>query len=138
PAVLRERQALLARHFGVEWEWVPRERLRGQLHTERYSDALFEPRAFHFHPLKYVQGIARAAAGLGVAVHEASPAAGLPRGGAGWRVEPPAGRGRAQGGVLACGGCRAGLRREVDGGVLSIATYAMATEPLGGRLGEVM
>jgi len=138
PAVLRERQALLARHFGVEWEWVPRERLRGQLHTERYSDALFEPRAFHFHPLKYVQGIARAAAGLGVAVHEASPAVGLSRDGAGWRVDTPDGRVRAQRVVLACGGYLAGLRREVDAGVLPIATYAMATEPLGERLGEVM
>ena len=138
PSVLRTRQRLLADRYGVDWEWVPREALRALLHTTRYGDALFEPRAFHFHPLKYLQGIARAAASLGVAVHEGSPATALRRDGRGWCVGTPAGTVRARRVVLACGGYLAGLRRDVDAGVLPIATYAMATEPLGDRLGEAM
>ena len=138
PEVLRTRQRLLADQFGVEWEWVPRADLRAQLRTTRYSDALFEPRAFHFHPLKYLQGIARAAASLGAALHERSPATGLVREGSGWRVDTPGGSVRARRVVLACGGYLSGLRDRVDAGVLPIATYAMATEPLGDRLHEAM
>lgn len=138
PDVLRTRQRLLADHFGVEWEWVPRADLRAQLRTSRYSDALFEPRAFHFHPLKYLQGIARTAVSLGAALHEGSPATGLVRDGSGWRVDTPGGSVRARRVVLACGGYLSGLRARVDAGVLPIATYAMATEPLGDRLHEAM
>lgn len=138
PEVLRTRQRLLSEHFGVEWKWVPREALRAQLHTARYTDALFEPRAFHFHPLKYLQGIARTAAGLGVQLHEQSPATALHRDGSGWRIDTPAGSVRARRVVLACGGYLAGLCAKVDAGVLPIATYAMATEPLGDRLQTVM
>lgn len=138
PAVLRARQQLLAEAFGAHWDWVPRDALRHELHTTRYGDALFEPRAFHFHPLKYLQGLARAASSLGVAIHEDAPATGLDRDGRGWRVSTPGGDVRARRVVLACGGYLAGLRSEVDAGVLPIATYAMATEPLGGRLQEAM
>ena len=138
PEVLRARQRLLSEHFDVEWKWVGREALRAQLHTDRYTGALFEPRAFHFHPLKYLQGIARTAAGLGVRVHEDSPATALRRDGNGWRVDTPGGSVHARRVVLACGGYLAGLRGKVDAGVLPIATYAMATEPLGASLPSVM
>ena len=40
--------------------------------------------------------------------------------------------------MLACGGYLAGLRREVDAGVLPIATYVMVTEPLGARMDDVL
>jgi len=132
--VLRARQRLLADAYGVEWEWLPQSRVRELLRTDRYSDALFEPQAFHFHPLKYAQGIARAAEAQGVRIHEASPAIALDRNGAGWRVRTPDAAIEAGQVVLACGGYLAGLRRDVDAGVLPIATYVMVTEPLGSRL----
>src|SRR4249919_1017138 len=66
PEVLRARQRLLRESFGVEWQWMPREQVRDVLRTDRYTDALFEPQAFHFHPLKYARGIAAAAEGQGV------------------------------------------------------------------------
>ena len=138
PRVLRERQELLARHYGVDWQWLPQDALRARIRSARYHDGLYEPRAFHFHPLKYAQGLADAAAGAGVAVHEDSPATGLERAGGGWRVRTPAGEVEARDVVLACGGYLAGLRRKVDAGVLPIATYVMVTEPLGARMGEVL
>ena len=138
PAVLRARQALLREHFGIDWRWVPRAELRAQLHTERYHDALYEPDAFHFHPLKYAHGIAAAAAGQGARLHARTPAVSLARSGAGWRVRTPAGEVQAEQVVLACGGYLAGLHRRVDAGVLPIATYVMATEPLGARLQQAM
>jgi gamma-glutamylputrescine oxidase len=138
PAGLHARQRLLSEHFGVDWQWIPRTRMRELLDTDRYADGLFEPNAFHFHPLKYVHGVARAAIGLGARIHESTPAIALAHDGAGWRVRTPEGEVRARHVVLACGGYLAGLRREVDAAVLPIATYVMVTAPLGERLSSVL
>ncbi len=138
PALLRQRQALLAAKFDTQWEWVPREVLAGMLKTERYSDALFERNALHFNPLAYAHGLAAVASARGVVVHEHSPAIGLERDGSGWRVRTAQGEVCARHVVLACGGYLAGLRRDVDGSVLPIATYVMVTEPLGARMDQVI
>ena len=138
PAVLRERQALLADHYDAHWEWMPQAELRQRIRTTRYHDGLFERQAFHFHPLKYAQGIARAARTLGVSIHERSPVVALERAGTQWRVSTPQGQVLAREVVLACGGYLAGLRRKVDAAVLPIATYVMVTEPLGSRMSEVL
>lgn len=138
PGVLRARQRLLAEHFGVHWSWLGQDELRERVRSRRYHDGLFEPQAFHFHPLKYARGLARAALALGGRVHEGSPAVSLERAGAGWRVRTPQGQVEAAQVVLACGGYLARLRRRVDAGVLPIATYVMATEPLGPRLDEIL
>lgn len=138
PEVLRRRQRLLAEHYGVQWEWVPRGQLREQVRSERYGDALFERNALHFNPLAYARGLAAAATGQGVRVHEDSPVVGLERDGAGWRVRTTQGEVRAEKVVLACGGYLAGLHRRVDASVLPIATYVMVTEPLGARMDEVL
>lgn len=137
-SVLRNRQKLLREHFGVEWQWLDRSEVRTLLQTERYHDALFEPSAFHFHPLKYARALKEQLVLGGADVFETSPAIALSREGAGWRVETPEGIVEAETVVLACGGYLAGLRRRVDAGVLPIATYVMVTEPLGARMQEVM
>lgn len=138
PEVLRCRQRLLADHYGQDWRWMPRETLRSQIRTHRYHDGLFEPGAFHFHPLKYARGIARVAQEQGVSLFARSPATSLARDGAGWRVATPQGQVRARHVVLACGGYLAGLHRRVDAGVLPIATYVMVTEPLHARMQDAL
>lgn len=138
PEILRKRQRLLADHYGVDWQWVSRAELRERLHSERYGDALFEPSAFHFHPLKYLQGLADAAQGQGVRLHESSPATALRREGSGWRIDTPEGSVHAKQVVLACGGYLAGLRDKVDAAILPIATYVMVSEPLGARMDTAM
>ena len=138
PAVLRARQRLLAEHYGIEWDWVPEAELRRQILSERYQDALWERQALHIHPLKYAMGLGRAAADLGVRLHEHSPAQALERAGSGWRIRTPEGQVDAERVVLACGGYLAGLTRSIDRGVMPIATYVMTTEPLGARLGEFL
>lgn len=136
PEVLRERQQLLADQYCVHWDWWSRERVREAIHTDRYSDALFERNALHLHPLNYVTGLARAAAEQGVSIHEHSRVRRIEREGAGWCIRTDAGEVHAATVVLACGGYLAHLKREVDRAVLPIATYVMATEPLGERLRE--
>lgn len=129
--VLRERQRLLAESFGVHWPLITPDELRSQLHTDRYHGGLLEARGFHFHPLRYVQGLAKRVVGEGGRLHERSPAVSLGRSGSRWQVTTPGGRVTAEHVVLACGGYLAGLRRSVDAAVMPIATYVMVTEPLG-------
>ena len=138
PGVLRARQQLLADSYGVRWDWVAREDLRGRILTTRYHDGLFEPSAFHFHPLKYALGLARAIEHRGGCIHQGSPAVGLAAHGAGWRVEAANGTVLARHVVLACGGYLANLVHRVDAAVLPISTYVMVTEPLGERMQEIL
>lgn len=138
PAVLRERQELLAQRYDVSWEWMPREALRERIHTERYFDGLYERNAFHLHPLNLAIGLAAAAAKQGVRIHENTDAWQLRRDGLRWRIETDQGSVLAEHVVLACGGYLAGLRRQIDRAILPIATYVMATEPLGDRLRECL
>ncbi|TZF91389.1 NAD(P)/FAD-dependent oxidoreductase [Cognatilysobacter lacus] len=135
---LRSRQALLATHFGADWQWLDRAEMRRRIASERYGEGLFEPGAFHFHPLAYARGIAGVLERGGVQVHEATPATSIVRDGATWRIATPGGEVRARSVVLACGGYLARLRRRVDSAVLPIATYVMVTEPLGVRMHDVL
>ncbi|KFN44442.1 hypothetical protein N789_00105 [Arenimonas oryziterrae DSM 21050 = YC6267] len=138
PRLLRDFQTLLADKFATDWQFVPREELREKILSPRYSDALYERNAMHFHPLNYALGLAQAATDQGVSLHEGSPATALDRAGSGWRVRTPDGEVEAEQVVLACGGYLAGLRRDVDAGVLPIATYVMVTQALGARLGDIL
>ncbi|HZX81252.1 MAG TPA: FAD-binding oxidoreductase [Lysobacter sp.] len=138
PDPLHARRSLLGARYGIDWQWLDRDEMRGLIRSERYADGLFEPAAFHFHPLAYARGLAVALAGHGVHVHEQTPAARLVRAGAGWDVHTPDGMVRAHEVVLSCGGYLAGLSARVDASVLPIATYVMVTEPLGDRMGDVL
>lgn len=138
PKPLRARQSLLAGRYGADWVWLDRDEMRRRIRSDRYADGLYEAAAFHFHPLRYARGIAGVLEDAGVRIHEETPAVGLQRDGAGWRVTTSAGEVRARTVVLACGGYLARLRRRVDDAVLPIATYVMVTEPLGERMHDVL
>ncbi len=138
PELLRSRQRLLAEYYDAHWQWLPQAVVRERVCSERYHDALFEAQGFHFHPLKYARGIARAAADRNVAIFEHTPAIALERKGNVWCVRTPSGEIHAQQVVLACGGYLARLLRRVDAGVLPIATYVMVTEALGERMSNVL
>ncbi len=134
PSILRDRQKLLADHFDAHWDWLSAEQMDERIHSDRYSEGLFESHAFHMHPLKYIRALAKLVQDNGAAVHERSPVEHLQHDGAHWCVRTAEGEVHAQHVVLACGGYLAGLRREVDRAVLPIATYVTVTEPLGERL----
>ncbi len=136
--VLRRRQELLAQRYGVNWQWLEPAVLAEQVRSPRYHGGLFERDALHLHPLNYALGLAAAAAGQGVTIHEHSPVTQLRRDGTRWCVATARGEILAEHVVLACGGYLAGLSRPIDRAVLPIATYVVATEPLHGRLDECL
>ncbi len=138
-SVLREKQGFLREQFGVDWSFVDGEALRREhIRSNRYSAALHETNAMHVHPLKMAQGFARAATGQGVRVFEHSPAVAIERRDGGWSIDTPKARVRCDALVLACGGYSTPLHRQAHRAVLPIATYVMATEPLGERLPELL
>ena len=138
PAVLRRRQRLLAEHYDVHWEWLPRAALRERVLSDRYFDGLYERNALHLHPLNYAIGLAGAAAGQGARICEGSEVRQLRREGSRWLLVTSHGELLAEQVVLTCGGYLAGLCKPIDRAVLPIATYVMATEPLGERLAECL
>jgi gamma-glutamylputrescine oxidase len=138
PGVLRKRQQLLAEHFNTHWDWLPQQELRERVRSERYYDGLYERNALHLHPLNYAIGLAAAAAGQGVRIHENSDVWRLRREGARWRLSTAQGELLADQVVLACGGYLAGLQKQIDRAILPIATYVMATEPLVDRLDDCL
>ena len=129
-AVLRARD-FLAENFHEQREFWPREKLRAHLHSARYYDALYSDTRFQFHPLNYSRAMAGAAEAEGARVFEGSPVQRLARDGADWLVHTAGGRVRAATLVMACGGYIDGLQRRLSAAIVPVATYMIATAPVG-------
>ena len=136
--ILDAQQRFMADQMGVEWKRVGREEFAQRARSRRYFGALHETNAFHFHPLKYAQGVARALHAGGVRLHEQTRATQIMREGAGWRVRTPQGEVLAQEVLVCCGGYIERLYPRLAGAILPIATYVMVTEALGERLSTAL
>lgn len=138
PEALEAQRKMMRTAFGVEWEPIARDELQQRLKSRRYHGGLCEPRAFHFHPLKYALGLARALSEAGVRIREGTRAVAIERSGKGFSVRTPNGSVEAEHIVMAVGGYARGVYRRIERAVLPIATYVVATEPLGVRLAEAI
>src|SRR6185295_19056692 len=108
--ILRRQQRLMADHFDVHWRYVDKRELdQHWVRSSRYSAALLEPDAFHFHPLKYALGEAAAIESLGGRIFERSRVTGISPHGGGMRVTAPEGSVDARHVVIAGGGYLAKL-----------------------------
>jgi len=137
-AVLRRQQRLMETQFGVAWQFIGETELRSLVDSPRYSAALFEPDAFHFHPLKYALGEARAIESLGGKLFEHSSVVRIDALPGQTRLATPHGSVRARHVVVAGGGYLRGLLPALEGAMLPIATYVMVTEPLGDALRKLI
>ncbi|HEX4766638.1 MAG TPA: FAD-binding oxidoreductase [Lichenihabitans sp.] len=129
---------VMARNFDLHYDRWSGDRVRQALSTERYSDALFIPSTFAVHPLNLTCGLARACADKGVHVFETTPAASLTSVKGRKQVRTARGRITADRIVITCGGYIDGLQSSVSGGTIPIATFVMATEPLGDHLEDAI
>ncbi|CAN7556122.1 FAD-binding oxidoreductase [Trinickia sp. LjRoot230] len=137
-AALDAQRALMRASFGIDWQPIAKPDLRRRLLSDRYHDGLFEPHGFHFHPLKYVLGMTRALTGAGVRVYEHSPVVSIERVHNRFLIRTPNGTVSARQVIMATGAYSRGVYRRVERAVLPIATYVIATEPLGRRLQEAI
>ena len=72
PEVLVRHRRFMLDNYGVDLEPIEPSALREIVKSDRYNGGLIERNAFHFHPLKYAQGVARVAAQRGASIHENS------------------------------------------------------------------
>ena len=109
---------------------LDRAALAGHLRSDRYLAGLIDPRSGHLHPLKFTQGVARAAEAAGAVIHENSEVLRYEDG-------PQVRVHTAQGTVTAphlvlCGNAYIGrVAPKLARRILGVGTYIIATEPLG-------
>ena len=135
---LQQQQLMMREQFGAQWPMLAPEDLRQQLKSDFYHGGLLQPEAFHFHPLKFCHGMARAAQQQGVQIFTQSPVRRLQRVNGLWQAETADGVVEAERVLVACGGYFDKFLPRLARAVMPIATYVMVTEPLGNRLDEVM
>jgi gamma-glutamylputrescine oxidase len=109
---------------------LDREELRAHVQSERYLGGLIDSRSGHLHPLKFTQGVARAAEASGAMIFENSHVLHY-RNGAEVVVHTAQGSVRCAYLVL-CGNAYIGsVAPALARRILGVGTYIIATEPLG-------
>jgi gamma-glutamylputrescine oxidase len=109
---------------------LQRDELQDQVRSARYLAGLFDSRSGHLQPLKYTQGLARAAEASGAIIHENSEVLRY-EDGAEVRVHTAQGTVRCAQLVL-CGNAYIGaVAPSLARRILGVGTYIIATEPLG-------
>lgn len=98
------------------------------LGSERFVGALHDRGGGHLDPYRFALGLARAAAGLAVSLHEETPAIALRRGPV---VQTAQGEIAADSVIIATDGCSGRLERATRRRTLGINSFVVATEPLG-------
>ncbi len=128
----------MAETFGVQFDYWPRERVREALSTDRYTDALFVSTTMAVHPLNLNLGLARACVERGGLVFQDTRARGIAARADRQEVRTARGRIRAEHIVITCGGYIDGLEGSLSRATIPIATFVIATEPLGAHLRDVI
>ena len=124
----------LANAYGYAMQRIAAADLPRWINSPRYRAAVHDPRSGHLHPLKYTLGLARAAAGLGVTIHEQTLATDItPATTLGGRTVLHTAHGRlsARQVLLAGNAYLQGLAPRLAGRIMPVGTYIVASEPLG-------
>ncbi|MET1023359.1 MAG: FAD-binding oxidoreductase [Pseudoxanthomonas sp.] len=133
PRQRRDVQAMVD-HFNTRYDhpvqWWDRERLRGELASDRYLGALYDPISGHLHPLAYALGLGRAAIEAGVQIFEYSEVTHLVRG-ARPVFKTAQGEVHCDFAVLAGNALLHGIAPELESRIMPVGTYIAATAPLG-------
>ena len=128
--MLRTWQAHMAERYDYPMEWWDREQLRGQLASDRYLGAVFDPHSGHLHPLEYALGLARAALDAGVLIFEHSRVTELVRSNKPI-LKTAQGEVRCDHAILAGNAWLRGVAPELESRIMPVGTYIGATAPLG-------
>lgn len=121
----------LAAEYGYrDAEWLERGRLAETIGTDVYFGGRLDRGAGHLHPLKFAQGLARAAAKAGARIHEGTAALRL-SGGALPLLHTSRGQIAAETVILAGNGYLDGIDKEVESRVLPIKNFILTTAPIG-------
>jgi glycine/D-amino acid oxidase-like deaminating enzyme len=114
--------------FGYSLEYKSKEEIRELLISTKYFNAVFNPHAFHFHPLNYALGLARELVRLGGKIFESSKALKIERNNAVMCVKTQLGSVQARDVLITCGGYTDKLVPKLARSYIPIATYMVVTE----------
>jgi len=120
----------LQRIFGDERQFLDTEETRARLNSSRYFQSLYDPSAFHVHPLRYALLIARRAEAEGALLHEQAPALEVSGSSGNWLIRTASGQVRARHVVHAVSALDRRVHAPSGRGVLPVATYVAVTESL--------
>jgi len=127
---LREWQCQLHDEYGYRTaRLLDRSELAEHVHSDRYLGGLIDPRSGHLHPLKYTQGLARAAEGAGARIFEQTTALRFAEGGE-VTVHTEGGLVRGRHLVLCANAYVGMLAPRLARRILGVGTYIIATAPM--------
>ena len=101
----------------------------------RYHSAIHDPRSGHLHPLKYVRGLARAAAAAGVRIFENTEVASLVQNG-GVTLKTASGEVRAGRALLAGNVYLQDVAPALESRIMPVGTYIVCSEPMDKALAD--
>lgn len=118
--------------FGYRaYRYVARDEMHLHVASDRYVGGLYHADSGHLHPLNYTLGLARAARDAGVSIYEDTSAQALTKTAQGQRVTCARGQVDARYVVLAGNAYLGRLAPALARKIMPVATYLIATEPLG-------
>lgn len=121
----------LAKDYGYRpMQLVEGSAVRDWIASSRYHALAVDPNGGHLHPLRYTQGLARAATAMGVRIHEGSRAQRLERG-AQPRVHTECGTVRCRQVLLAGNVYLESLVPQINSRIMPVGTFIAASAPLG-------
>lgn len=127
---LKAYRDMMARDYDEDFQFLSTEQTREKLNSVRYFESISNPRALHFHPLKYALMLARAAEKAGASLHENSQAQVVQKQGSEWWVRCADGEVTAQHVVHCVSSLDRTIHKASGRAVLPVATYVAVTEPL--------
>ncbi|MBC7483820.1 MAG: FAD-binding oxidoreductase [Rhizobacter sp.] len=122
-------QQHMQRAYSYDTQWVGPRDLPGWIASPRFHSGVHDLSGGHLHPLKYSLGLARAAAGLGVRIHENSAVVSIEPGSA-VRVRTATGCVSASHVLLAGNVYLNGLAPMLERRIMPVGTYIVASEPI--------
>jgi gamma-glutamylputrescine oxidase len=130
---MEEEVAFLYDRYGFDqMEYIPKERLSEVIGSEAYHCAVMDTVSKHLNPLKFVQGLAAAASRAGVTICEQSRVTSY--GGSPLVVNTANGKITTSELVLACNAYIEKLEPKINGHIMPINNFVLATEPLSDEL----
>ena len=128
-------QAHMAQAYGYATEWIAPNQMAQWIASPRFHSGLHDPLGGHLHPLKYSMGLAQAAAGLGVRIHEGSAVLGIEPGLTA-RLRTATGSVRASHVLLAGNVYLNGIAPMLAKRSMPVGTYVVASEQLDPALAD--
>ncbi|OUD01150.1 NAD(P)/FAD-dependent oxidoreductase [Streptomyces swartbergensis] len=136
---LRKTHEIMSGRLGLETRLIPRSEIHTEIGSDRYHGAMVEARSAGLHVGKFTKGLAEAAAGIGVTIHEKAPVEKIRRL-QGTRHELVTARGtvRADQVLVATSGHTGRPFRWQQVRIAPVGSFIIVTEPLGRDLCDML